>query len=110
MTYLLDTNIIIHLIRGNEIGKLAEKFIQNAEQVVISVVSIGEMKSIAMQRKWSENRMKTMQNLFERFLIADIHTEEIVDKYAEIDAFSQGKHPNLLLSTSSAIWAKMIFG
>ncbi len=101
MAYLLDTNILIHLVRDDEMGKLAEKFIRDESEVLISVVTVGEIKAIALQRKWAKNRLQILEKLFQRFLIADIHTEEIVNCYAEIDAFSQGKHPTLPLQVSA---------
>lgn len=101
MPYLLDTNILIHLIRDDAVGKICEHLIKNQLKPVISVISIGELKSIAMQRRWSNYRLSLIEELAVRFLVADIHTEEIVNRYAEIDAFSQGKHPTLSLKTSA---------
>jgi tRNA(fMet)-specific endonuclease VapC len=35
--------------------------------------------------------LRTLDALLQKFLIADIHVAQIVEAYAEIDAFSQGK-------------------
>ena len=35
-----------------------------------------------------------MKEILNSFLIVDIHVEEIVQKYAEIDVYSQGKLEN----------------
>jgi tRNA(fMet)-specific endonuclease VapC len=40
---------------------------------------------------WGEHRIKTLDRLNEFFIIADIYEETILQKYGEIDAYSQGK-------------------
>ena len=58
---------------------------------MISVVTVGEIKSIARRNKWGKKKIESLEELLERFLVADINVEAIVEKYAEIDTFSQGK-------------------
>ncbi len=41
-----------------------------------------------------------LDTLLNEFLIADINVESIIDKYAEIDAFSQNKLPENPLGSS----------
>ena len=40
-------------------------------------------------------------NFLDRTIIYPIKTEAIINKYAEIDAYSQGKHPTIELPTSA---------
>lgn len=104
MNYLLDTNILLSYIRGQKFAKDLEDrldLLKPENTLMTSVVCLGEIKSIAFRNKWGKAKWRAIENLINKLLVLDIHTEEIVDKYAEIDAFSQGKHPNLLLSTSS---------
>jgi tRNA(fMet)-specific endonuclease VapC len=104
MNYLLDTNIILIYIRNNEIAQKVENqlnLFSGEHNLVISVVSIGELKSIAKQNRWGEIKWQKMLTIINDFLIADINTEEIIDKYADIDAFSQGKSPKNLLGDSA---------
>ncbi len=54
---------------------------------VILVVSIGEMRSIALQNNWQKKKLKSLDALMQQFLVADINVESIIDKYAEIDDF-----------------------
>lgn len=104
MEYLLDTNVLIHLLRNDTLGQYVEntlKVLDKPNIAIISVVSLGEIQSIAMQRAWGDNRLMILANLLTSFVIADIHSESIVERYAEIDTFSQGKHPTLPLSASA---------
>ena len=78
--FLLDTGILLHYVRGSTLALLVDN--QYSPSVlpnypVVSVVSIGEMYSLAVCRKWGEQRKDT----------------SILAQFAEIDAYRLGKHP-----------------
>ncbi len=94
MEYLLDTNILVIYVRANELTRKVEqdlKLLTGENDLVISVVTVGEIKSIAEQNRWGAKKIQNLEKLLSRFMIADINVEEIVERYAEIDTFSQGK-------------------
>ena len=94
MLYFFDTNIILLYLRESLIvGFIEEKFnpFDMFSEAIVSVVTVAELKSIALQNKWGNQRLQKMEDFLSRFVIADIKTEDIVNRYAEIDAFSQGK-------------------
>lgn len=96
MDYLLDTNILIIYIRANLQTQRLEaelNLLHKANNLVISAVTVGEIKSLAIQNKWGVRRIQKLEQLISRFLIADINVEEIINRYAEIDSYSQGKLP-----------------
>ncbi len=62
---------------------------------------MGELHSIGLQNGWSARRLAQIELLRRDFIITDINVEEIVAKYAEIDAFSQGKLKGLPLGDSA---------
>jgi len=68
---------------------------------IISVVSVGELKSIAMQNNWGAERIERLDIFVKQFLIADINVETIIRRYAEIDAYSQGKLKNKPIHSSA---------
>ncbi|MCU0394041.1 MAG: hypothetical protein MUE81_23275 [Thermoflexibacter sp.] len=45
--------------------------------------------------------MEKLAEILDTFLIADIHSEDVIQRYAEIDAFSQGKLPNQKVTFSA---------
>jgi len=103
MDYLLDTGILlIFLRRSSLLNEINQKYQPMSSQntSMISVVSMGEIKSIAIRNQWATKRMDLLGQFFQQFLIADIHVESIIQRYAEIDAYSQGKLPGkpLLMS------------
>lgn len=94
MRYLLDTGILLVYLREKQIARFIDAKYQplNYPNIsVISVVTLGELKSIAMQNQWSSSRMLNMDEFVKQFLIADINVSSVIGKYAEIDAFSQGR-------------------
>ena len=103
MNFILDTNVLIHYIRKD---KFAEKLdvtfrpFAAGNRPVVPIVVFGEVKSIAMQNGWGAKKLALLDELLLKVLRADI-TLEIVERYAEIDAFSQNKLANRPLSATS---------
>lgn len=54
-------------------------------------MSIGEIESIAHQRNYGKRKRDRLEDLLKEFLVIPIESLDLVDRYAEIDAFSQGK-------------------
>lgn len=94
MNYLLDTNIALTYIRDTAQSRRLENDLQllsGQHNLIVSVVSVGELKSIAKQNKWGQPKLQRMLDSLNDFLVADINVEDVIEKYAEIDAYSQGK-------------------
>lgn len=94
MNYILDTNLVLIYLRSNELSRKIEndlKLFSSKKNLVVSVVTVGELKSISIQNKWGQRRIERMIETLNEFLVADIKTNRILEKYAEIDAYSQGK-------------------
>lgn len=58
----------------------------------MSIVSKAEIISISVQRAWGQRKVDKLKELVSEILIIPINTDDIVDTYADINAFSQGKH------------------
>jgi tRNA(fMet)-specific endonuclease VapC len=98
MTYLIDTNIILQMIRERpEIKqKVADlDLFHPSNRNIISIVSEGEIRSIALQNQWHTAKLRKLDQLLSRFAIIPIQKQDIIARYAEIDAFSQGRNPML---------------
>lgn len=100
MRYVLDTNILLHYLRESPLSVWIDAHYNpldaGSNEAIISVVSIGEIKAIAKINRWGQKRLKNIELLCEELLITDINTEDLLERYAELDAFSQGKlidHP-----------------
>jgi tRNA(fMet)-specific endonuclease VapC len=94
MTYLLDTNILVIYIKGGLLRNFIEtKFdpMGKGNYPLASVVTVGEIKAIAKRNNWGNLKLRILDDLLKDLIIADINSEDILDAYAEIDTFSQGK-------------------
>lgn len=102
MNYLLDTNMFITAIRKEAfMNHIDETYRKRSNILFTSCVVEGELKSFATQRKWGFKKVQKMEKLLNDFTIYPIKTELIIEKYAEIDAFSQGKHPTINIPVSA---------
>ena len=97
MNYLFDTNILVYLIRKHPLGDLIiREFDPFGPQniTMISIVTQGEILSLCYLFGWGEQKKLSLTKLLNQFLIIPIEAKDIVDVYAEIDAFSKGKLPD----------------
>jgi predicted nucleic acid-binding protein len=102
-TYLLDTGILLGYVRGAGYADYSErKFALSRPPNVslVSIVSKGEIYSLAIQFGWGEEKRKNLDALLRRIPSVDINTDAIIHRYAEIDAYSQGKDPTKPLPSS----------
>jgi len=96
MNYLLDTNILVYLLKENKYTTDLEtrySLLSASNRSAISVVSVGEIESLAIRNRWGSKRQLNLKDLLNKFIIADINIKTIIKRYAEIDAYSQAKHP-----------------
>src|SRR5882757_2468435 len=93
MNLLLDTNIILNIIRAKDFIA-AKKFINPDNSLLyISIVSEAEIKSLAIRNKWGINRLDFLNNFLNTINIVDVDRLS-VNIYAEIDAYSQRLSPD----------------
>jgi predicted nucleic acid-binding protein len=94
MIYLFDSNIVLHYVRQSDLMRNIERDFDPfglGNESWLCVVSKGELRSIAIQNQWGKTRRHRLEELMGDFYPADIFSEETIDCYAEIDAFSQNK-------------------
>lgn len=96
MKYLFDTNILLHYIRQTPLGEETDRLFSpfsSFNEAFVSVISVGELKSIALQNQWGIRKNNFMESFLSKMLIADINIKTVIESYAEIDAYSQNKLP-----------------
>lgn len=94
MNYVLDTNILLIYLRDEKTKSLIEEEYNpmgGDNNPMISVVTVGELRSLAKRNYWGNKRFKAVEQLMGKLIILDIKYEEVIQKYAEIDAYSQDK-------------------
>jgi tRNA(fMet)-specific endonuclease VapC len=114
-TYLLDTGLLLGHIRGADYADLAERrysLSQPPNVSLVSVVTKGEIYSLAIQFNWGERKKQELDSLLRRIPVVDINTDRIIQRYAEVDAYSQGKDRTNRFQGAClhGIWARTIYG
>lgn len=116
--WLVDTNIIIHVLRNSALGKHlvgALQFRARRQDPLVSVVSQGELFAFARHNKWGAPRLDRLEELLNGVLIIDVNAgaRALHDKYAELDTFSRslgrkmGKN-DLWIAASAAVSNAML--
>jgi len=94
--YLLDTSVILPLVRGNALGKYIDQRFglrSAAQRPFVSVVSLGEVRVLAKRNDWGEAKLLSLSNALDRLVVVDINHLAVIDAYVELDLVSQS-HPD----------------
>lgn len=94
MDYLLDTNIIIIYSRESNIANKIEEdysLFDEDNSLAISVVTLGEIDAFIKKLGIGDKRKKRIERVVSRLAKVGINTQEIINRYGDIDAYSQGK-------------------
>jgi predicted nucleic acid-binding protein len=90
--YLLDTCVLVHLIRQDEtglaIGNYFDLWNSERSELNVSVVTVGELLSLPEQWDWGAMNRKIMNRTLNRVYVIDIHNEDVLRLYGNVDAHS----------------------
>lgn len=92
--FVLDTGIVLgYLLKAKYAEEIENniKPFKSPNTAIICIVTKGEILSISKQRHWGEVKTHELEGLLARLPSVDISDGRIIDAYAEIDAYSQGK-------------------
>src|SRR4051794_29254152 len=90
--YLLDTNILVHLIREKAVGLAIEANFRlrgALHRSVISVVTVGEMYALVRKWNWGTKKQADLQQLLTELVWVDINHPDILNAYGELDHLSK---------------------
>ena len=92
--YLFDTNILVHLIRDDRTGqeiKVKYTPYTRENKPLLCSVSDGELRSLALQFLWGEQKLDKMEFALGYFGRVPIELTEVLKTYGVIDAYSKAK-------------------
>ena len=104
MNYVLDTNVVLFYLKDSKTKQFVEKQFgpfKKGNTAIISIVTIGEIGVLARRNGWGDNRIKIVEKLYDKLVIVDINSQDIIDAYIDVDSFSEGKHPTKKYKNSS---------
>lgn len=94
MDYLLDTNIIIIYSRDSNVAKRIEdeyNLFEENNTLAISVATLGELNAFIKKIGIGERRKRKINGIVSRLVKIGLNSKELIEKYGDIDAYSQGK-------------------
>jgi len=86
---LLDTNVVVHVGRGKDLGRRIDQAYGlrgSPERPLISVVTVGEALALGRQWHWGETKMAALRDLLAEFVVVDISHKDVLERYADIRA------------------------
>lgn len=89
---LLDTNVLVHLIRGGTPGSTLEDTYairDRRPRAIVPIVVKGEIKSLAQQLSWGADKVAALNAVLNQLPAADISAEVVLEAYATIDSTSR---------------------
>lgn len=89
---LLDTNVVVQYVRGNEVSRRIESRFQlrhRTERPLISVVSIGEMRALTRKFGWGPKKIAILESLVRELVVVDISSREVLEAYGEISHWTE---------------------
>ncbi len=94
MNYVLDTNIILIYLKDEKTKQIIEDSygpFRAGNNPIISIVTIAEIRALALKNHWGERRIKIVEEFMNELIVVDVRFNDLINAYAEIDAYSQGK-------------------
>ncbi len=95
--FILDTNICLAYVRGKSelYGAVEQKLnLLNPDTLtIISVVTKAELLSLGLKNGWGKKKLSKLEKLLNKMYIININESDkaLIEAYAKIDAYSQGR-------------------
>jgi len=93
--YLLDTSVILHLVRGKALGQQIQAtydLIQCQPRPLVSVVSLAEARVLAEASNWGEAKRQALDTAFRSLTIVNINHPSVIDAYVQLELHARA-HP-----------------
>jgi predicted nucleic acid-binding protein len=97
MNYLLDTNILLIYSRNSDVAKRLQasyKLFGKENNLSVSIVTIGELDALIKKFNIGKKRQKVINDMLSDIAVLKLTNKKIIQKYGDIDSFSQGKLNN----------------
>lgn len=94
--YFLDTSILVHYVRGSTLALHIDNLYNPSiapNYSLVSVVSLGEMYSFSYRLNWGQKKQDALKKILNSIPAVDINHSQIIEYFAELDAYRLGKHP-----------------
>jgi tRNA(fMet)-specific endonuclease VapC len=93
--HLLDTNILLALVRGQGLGShIDQRFgLSGATQrPLVSIVSHGEIWVMARRNNWGTGRCQALRTMLDNLVTVQLDHPQVIEAYVHLDLYSHN-HP-----------------
>lgn len=105
--YLLDTGVLLALIRGNELGKRIDAnfgLTTAKRRPLVSIVTHGEIWVLARWNNWGPDKCTALETMLTNLVPVDINHQRVIDAYVEIDLQSRRHPPGAIKMGKNDLW------
>lgn len=105
--YLLDTNVLLLLVRGGEWGRSIDArygLRSTKQRSLVSIVSHGEIRVLARRNGWGEVKLQALQEALNGLVTVDINRPGVIDAYVELELASQGHQAGARNMGKNDLW------
>ena len=91
-TYLLDTGILLHWVRGSKVATVIDGQFQLRAanfRPLICEVSLGEIEAFARTEKWGEPKRNKLKALKKELIAVDISDSRVIEAYADLSSLAK---------------------
>lgn len=96
---VLDTNVFVHLIRGDSKGKKIKDFLtaKSKTELYISIVTRAELKVLVKVLGWGNTKIQLLNEAIKNVITIPILNSDkaLIDAYVNIDLYSRRKQGNI---------------
>jgi len=106
-SYVLDTNILLALIRGKALGESIDKAYglrANLQRHVVSIASQAELLVLADRNKWAQAKRAAVNLMFENLVVLPIDGEALLDAYVQVSRADMTWHEGPRNMGKNDIW------
>lgn len=92
--YLLDTNVLLFWLRGENVcARIDEQFqlTTSGFRPLICEVTLGEIEAVAMSSSWASKRRQDLAGLRKQLVVVDLTDERMYQSYAEYSTLAKNQ-------------------
>jgi predicted nucleic acid-binding protein len=102
--YLLDTSVILHLVRGKALGqhiRVNYDLLHCQPRPLVCVVSLAEARVLAESNGWGAAKRNALDAAFRSLTVVNISHPRVIDAYVKLDLHARS------IRSGHAGWARM---
>ncbi len=106
--FVIDTNIILHYMRGSQLYQqieLENQLTSSDTIILVSVVSVAELEGFLQRNNYSEAKLQKLERMLAKVSIINISSadQQLIEAFATLQNYSKNLHPTLKLGRSVGI-------